>query len=445
MSFPGLLLPLTTFTPTLVPLHGVGSRQDLPLPFSLVVLGAALTVAITFVLLLWAWRSPRWQHPADRPLPRLTRVVDHPITLWVGRVLVCAVVAVALLALFAGPDLITNPFPAFLFVWIWVGLVPVSLLFGRVWHRLSPVRTLLAWRGAHQEGADTPTSLGMYPAALALVAFAWLELVQPDRATTAVLKWWVLAFAVVTIVPALVKGGRWITSSDPFEAYASTVALLSPWQRRDGMVHLTSPLRQVSSAEPPRGLWAVCCALLAGTAFDSLSGGVWWVRATQSTPVPSWVWGTLGLLGCLAIVVGTYVLGALVIGRASGSSDRQAVLDSLGRSLVPIVAAYCLAHYFTLLIIEGQRVAINMSDPLGRGDNWFGTAELGVNGAIYDYGSLVAWTQVLFIVGGHVLGVASAHDIALRSLPAERRTSAQVPLLLVMVFYTCAGLLLLFA
>ncbi|SKF75261.1 Uncharacterised protein [Mycobacteroides abscessus subsp. abscessus] len=90
-------------------------------------------------------------------------------------------------------------------------------------------------------------------------------------------------------------------------------------------------------------------------------------------------------------------------------------------------------------------MAINLSDPLGRGDNWFGTAELGVNGAIYDYASLVAWAQVLLIVGGHVLGVAAAHDIALRTLPAARRTTAQVPLLLVMVFYTCAGLLLLFA
>ena len=430
---------------TLLPLHGVGSRQDLPLPFELVVGGAAIVVAITFVLLVWAWREPRWEQPAGRPLPGLTRLVDHPLVVWGTRLLVCAGLSVALLALFFGPDRITNPFPGFLFVWVWVGLVPVSLLFGQAWRRFSPVRTLLAWRGAHHQDSGRPTVLGLYPAAAALVAFTWLELVQPDRATTAVLKWWVLGYALWTIVGGLVRGGRWIASADPFEAYARAVALLSPWQRREGVIGLTSPLRQVSSADPPRGLWAVCCVLLAGTAFDSLSGGVWWVRATQSSSLPSIFWGSVGLLGCLLVVGLTYLMGALAIARASGITDRAALLDSLGRSLVPIVAAYALAHYVTLLIIEGQRVAINLSDPLGRGDNWFGTAELGVNGAIYDHASVVAWAQVAFIVGGHVLGVASAHDIALRTLPAERRTSAQVPLLLVMVFYTCAGLLLLFA
>lgn len=429
----------------LVPLHGVGSRQDLPLPFELVVVGAAVAVAITFVLLVWAWREPRWEHPAGRPLPGLTRLVDHPVLLWVARLLVAAVTAVALVALLLGPDKITNPFPGFLFVWIWVGLVPVSLLLGRAWRTLSPVRTLMAWRGAHRPDADRPTALGLYPAAAALVAFTWLELVQPDRATTAVLRWWVLGYALWTIAGTLVRGGRWLASADPFEAYAGAVALLSPWQRRDGVIGLTSPLRQVSSAEPPRGLWALCCVLLGGTAFDSLSGGLWWVRAVQSSSLPSVFWGSVGLLGCLLLVGGTYLVGALVIARASGITDRGPQLDSLGRSLVPIVAAYALAHYATLLIIEGQRVAINLSDPLGRGDNWFGTAELGVNGAIYDYASLVAWAQVLLIVGGHVLGVAAAHDIALRTLPAARRTTAQVPLLLVMVFYTCAGLLLLFA
>ena len=430
--------------PALVALHGVGSRQDLPLPFELVVVGAALVVVVTFGLVIWAWREPRWQQSVGHALPRLTRLVDHTVVLWGGRLLVWAVLGVALLALFAGPDLITNPFPGYLFVWVWVGLVPVSLLFGQAWRRLSPVRTLLAWRGATCDEAGVASTHGVYPAALALLAFTWLELVQPDRATTAVLKWWVLAFAVWTIVGSLVRGRRWLTSAEPFEAYASTLALLSPWQRRDGIIHLISPLRHVSSVSAPRGLWAVCCTLLAGTAFDSLSGGVWWVRATQTSTLPTWFWGTLGLLGCLAVVVGTYLIGALAIARASGQTNPAAMVDSLARSLVPIVAAYALAHYATLLIIEGQRVAINLSDPLGRGENWFGTAEVGVNGAVYDYASLVAWAQVLLIVVGHVLGVASAHDIAMRTLPASHRTLGQLPLLLVMVFYTCAGLVLLF-
>ncbi|MGA4507215.1 hypothetical protein ACQB6R_05825 [Propionibacteriaceae bacterium G1746] len=421
----------------MLPLHGVGTRQDLPLPFSLVVIGSAITLLVTFALVLRSWREPRWQSPAGRPLPRFTRLVDHPLTLWAGRVVVAGLVAVALLALVAGPDRITNPFPGFLFVWVWVGLVQVSLLAGQVWRRLSVVRTVLTPWGGHRDASGAPLpGPGVYPAAVALLAFLWLELVQPDRATTAVLKWWVLAFAAWVLVGAAVRGVRWVGSAEPFEVFAQTMARLSPWQRRDVVVHVTNPLRHLVSVEAPRGLWAVCCVLLAGTAFDSLGAGLWWIRLTQASGAPGWLWGTAGLLGCLGVVAGSFTLGVHFV--------RGATRDSLARSLVPIVAGYALAHYATLLVLEGQRVAINLSDPLGRGDNWFGTAELGVNAVIFDYAGVVAWAQVVFIVGGHVLGVLAAHDIALRTMPRERQVAGQLPLLLVMVGYTVGGLLLLF-
>ena len=50
----------------LVPLHGIASRHDLPLPFSFVVVGAALALAISFVVLVVAWREPRFAE-VERP------------------------------------------------------------------------------------------------------------------------------------------------------------------------------------------------------------------------------------------------------------------------------------------------------------------------------------------------------------------------------------------
>ena len=44
----------------LIPLHGIASRHDLPLPFSFVLVGAALALALSFVVLLLAWRRPRF-------------------------------------------------------------------------------------------------------------------------------------------------------------------------------------------------------------------------------------------------------------------------------------------------------------------------------------------------------------------------------------------------
>ena len=48
------------------------------------------------------------------------------------------------------------------------------------------------------------------------------------------------------------------------------------------------------------------------------------------------------------------------------------------------------------------------------------------------------------MVTGHVLGVIAAHDRAVRLLPKRHQLTGQLPLLLVMVFYTVSGLYLLF-
>lgn len=430
----------------LVPLHGVGGRKDLPLPFELVVGASGVVVVLTFCLVIWAWRRSRWDSPGGRPLPRLTAVVDSPITRWVARGLVAAVTGVALLALVAGRDMVSNPFPGFLFVWIWIGLVPVSLLFGGVWRRLSVVRSLLAWRGATRQ-VDPLPRLGVWPAVAGLLAFAWLELVQPDRATIAVLRWWVLAWVVWVVGGALVRGGGWIASADPFEAYATTVARMSPWQRLttpDGrdLVHWVNPLRQLASSQPPRGTWALAASLIGTTAFDSTSASTAWVVRAQQSAVPGIVLGSVGLVVLVALVWGLFWLGARAIARRSDETD---VVNRLGLSVVPIGVGYVIAHYASLFWLEGQRVAITLSDPLSRGDNWFGTAEAGVDATLMQYPAVIAWVQVLGIVIGHVVGVVAAHDLALRWLPERHKVRAQLPMLLVMVVFTCGGLLLLFA
>jgi hypothetical protein len=54
-------------------------------------------------------------------------------------------------------------------------------------------------------------------------------------------------------------------------------------------------------------------------------------------------------------------------------------------------------------------------------------------------------TQLCAIVGGHVLGIVCAHEKSVALLPPDRAIRGQLPLLLVMIGYTCAGLLLLFS
>jgi hypothetical protein len=434
----------------LVPLHGIASRHDLPLPFSFVVVGAVLALTISFVILIFAWRQPRFDRVGGHPMPRLTAFVDHPITRLVARAVILAAYVWAWLAMMAGQDLLTNPIFGFVFVWMWVGLVPISLLLGHFWRATNPLRTIhrglcaLARLDPDQGLVALSVKVGVWPAAAGIFGFAWLELVQPDRTTLAVLRVWALAWLVILVLGAIVFGQRWIGAADPFETYASTLAQVSIWRRVGDQLRLVNPLAGLNAWHAPAGATAVVAALLGSTAFDSFTNTSWWIRVVQNSNVPSVVWGTGGLLAMIIIVFVSFSLAAAWMGRY-GSRPAVAYPRLMVGSLLPIVLGYVVAHYATLLIVEGQRTAINFSDPLGRGWNVFGSAEMGVNSAIFNYPTAIALVQLCAIVGGHVLGIVCAHEKAVALLPPDRALHGQLPLLLVMVGYTCAGLVLLFS
>lgn len=450
----------------LVPLHGIGSRGDLPLPFSYVVIGAAAALVISFVILFFAWRRPRFATVHGIPLRGLTRVVDHAVVRAIAQLAILALYAWAGLALGAGQDRLTNPAFGFVYVWMWVGLVPLSIVGGQFWRATNPLRTIhrglcfLARVEPDQGLVTLPRRLGVWPAAFGLFGFGWLELVQPDRTTVSVLRLWAVAWLVVLVLGAVIFGNRWIAAADPFEAYASTVARLSPWQRVEGQIRLGNPLAGLSSWDPPAGSAAVVAVLLGSTAFDSFSNTSGWIQSVQDSALDSIWWTAGGLVTMIAIVAVTFALASMGMARFAPARHRAWDYPRLmAGSVVPIVIGYVVAHYTTLLVLEGQRTAINLSDPLGRGWNVFGSAEMGVNSAIFNHPTAVAVIQLAAVMFGHILGIVIAHEKALlhtgqgQGSASSNRSKrhgtrillAQLPMLAVMVFYTCSGLLLLFS
>ena len=111
-------------------------------------------------------------------------------------------------------------------------------------------------------------------------------------------------------------------------------------------------------------------------------------------------------------------------------------------SLIPILVGYTIAHYFSLLIFQGQNGYILASDPLDSGWNLFGTADWKVNFLLVST-SAIALIQVGAIVGGNVVGVVTAHDRAVAIFPARDKVRGQYLLLTTMVFYTLSGIALL--
>lgn len=432
--------------------HGVSSRQDLPIPFSYALIGAAVALVVSFLALGLLWREPRLRpETAGRALPGgLQRVLDGRVVRVGLRLLGVVLTAYVGLAAVAGKDDALNPTAGSVYVLFWIGLPLVSVLFGPVWQLLNPIRTvhevlsrLLRTRPA--EGmSPLPDRLGYWPAALSLLAFAWLELVAPDNDTLPVLRTFFAAYFAVNLLAATYFGSRWFGRGDGFEVYSSLVGRLSVLGRRgDGRLVLRNPLAGVAGTPIAPGLFAVVGVLLGSTAYDSLSNSPWWITRVQKSPLSLHVTETLALVAVVALVTGAFVAATALSGRTARVRI-PGLAGQFAHTIVPIVVGYVVAHYWSLLVLVGQQTVIRLSDPLGTGADWLGTGGRGVDGTLADP-NLVAVIQVTAVVTGHVLGVVLAHDRAVRLLPRRHAVAGQLPLLALMVCYTVGGLSLLFA
>lgn len=436
--------------------HGLGGRSDLPVPLWLALYGGAAAVVVSFVVLGAFWRRPKLTGSTrGRPLPGIAqRAGNAPVTGVVLRALGVVLFAITLLAAVLGPDSSTsNPAPTWLYVWFWVGLVPASLLFGPVWHALNPLRALssgLARLSGDPEQRfvqELPERVGYWPAAAGLFVFVWLELVYERSDDPLTVFVFLALYALVHIRAALRYGNRWYARGDGFEVYSTLLSHLAPLGRDEsGRLVLRNPFEGLASLKSGPGLVAVVAVLLGSTAFDGLTRTEWWGEiSARSAGVTSMIVGTAGLLAAIGLVALTY-LGATRVSAIVSRRTRERLLRGLeGRfvhSLVPIVVGYTIAHYFSLLVFQGQAGYILASDPFGLGWDLFGTAEWSI-----DYLAVstqaIALIQVGAIVLGHIAGVVAAHDRAVGLFAGADKTRSQYSLLAVMVTYTVGGIALL--
>jgi hypothetical protein len=434
--------------------HGVGGRTDLPVPTGLAIVAAAIAVLVSFIALGALWRTPQLKgNAAGRPLPHgLAGLLDSPIFRGVLRAVAFVVSAVVVAAAFLGPNETRfNIAPYVLYVTFWAGMVLLSLTFGPVWRVANPLRVIhaglaRALRVDPREGLRPyPTRLGLWPAAGWLVLFTWLELVFPDRAEPQVVGGFFLVYIVLNVWLGLIFGARWFANGDGFEVWFSLVGRMAViGRRKDGILVSRNPLNGVAGQPVGPGLVAVVIALIGSTAFDGLTRTLWWSNHVAADDVAI---GTLGYVVAVTIIAAAYLSASRAAtwsaGRGKGARrvpSAAAMPGHFASTLIPIAVGYTIAHYFSLLFLDGQIPLALASDPFQKGWNLFGTANLQVNYALLSTLAIAA-VQIGAVVLGHVLAVVSAHDRALVEVrPAAAATRSQYPLLVLMVALTCLAI-----
>ncbi len=436
----------------MVSAHGIGGAQDLPIPAGLAVAGAMAALVVSFLVLAVAWRAPRFDATlGGRPVqPWLHSVITSPVSGWAVRGIAFAFFAYVLWAALAGPDSVTNPTFGVVYVWLWVGIVPASLLFGPFYRSTSPLRTLhlLVTRVSGRDpdrGAELlPGWLGYWPAAVGLFAFVWLELVSTHGTELAVVRLWFAVYAAVMLIGTAVFGSEWFARADPFEVYSALVGHLAVIGRReDGTLVWRSPLANLDGVRVRPGLVAVVSVLLGSTAFDSFRDSNRWLQISQGTGMNLELLNTAMMIAIIMAVGVSFAAATMTTG-VDGPDRRRALPNRFAHSMVPIVVGYLVAHYLSFFVETGQQTLIELSDPMRTGADLLGTGDLATGYWLSSHPGTLATVKVLAIVTGHVLGVIAAHDRALKLLPLRHQLRGQLPLLAVMVCYTAAGLYLLF-
>ncbi len=455
----GALLGGAILWPAAAAAHGLLGRAYLPVPAWLFAWAAGAVLLVSFLALPALWSRPRLEHA------RRVRLIGLPR--WLGPV--CGAVGLALFGLVivsgvAGSQIPTaNLTPTTVFVLFWVGLPVLSVLIGDVFRPFNPWRALArAVRALSRRRGRLPPSplpypewLGRWPAVAGILAFGWLELVFVGRSHPATLAVLAAGYGLLQLCGMACFGiETWTARGDAFAVAFNLFSRISPLEYRDGAVWRRPVLSGLTDLTPLAGTTALVCAMIGTTTFDGFINGPVWRSISPSLQRTLRDVGlsgtaalelalTLGLLACVAVCVGLYRLGIAGMGQISSEQPARRLAGAFAHSLAPIAFGYLLAHYFSLLVTQGQATASLISDPFGTGANLFGTA-----GARIDYGLLSAamiwYVQVAALVAGHVSGLALAHDRALvvygdPHLAAE----SQRWMLAVMVTFTCLGLWLL--
>ncbi len=113
-------------------------------------------------------------------------------------------------------------------------------------------------------------------------------------------------------------------------------------------------------------------------------------------------------------------------------------------SLIPISIAFHIAHYLPDLLVSGQYFLLALNDPLFNGANLLGLEGMQVTTSFLNTmrgAQAIYFVQISAIVIGHISGIAIAHLIVIdMRLTRPQALRLELPMAILMVFYTAFGL-----
>ena len=457
-------LALLCGLPDAVQAHSFGRLYNLPVPFWMYIYGATAALLLSFLLVAW-FATAKEESFAARP--QKTRPLALPRLKLALRLLALFGLLLTITTGFFGNG---DPYRNFSMTFFWIVFVLAytyaTALLGDLYTAINPWRTLADGLARLIPGYTRgrwryPERLAYWPALGFYMAFIWIELFAHSRPFSLAVT--LSIYSLLNLLGVWAFGARdWFRYGEFFAVFLRLIAKMAPFAYEQGRLRLRRPFSGL--LEQPAERWSLLLFvlfMLSSTAFDGLMATRTWLQLFWSDPfgiLEAWV-GTKAIYAfptlrpvyfafqsfCLLISPFVYLavyllaIGLMKLVTRSRLPLRELALR-FALSLLPIVLVYNTTHYYTLILTQGVKIVSLLSDPFGYGWNLFGTAGLFRAPFLPDIG-LVWHVQVGLILFGHIVSVYLAHLEALRLFPSRGRAAlSQIPMLLLMVLFTGAGL-----
>lgn len=445
--------------------HAFGQQYTLPLPAWLYIYGGAITILLSFILATIFIKPQVKQHTENFSLFTLNfPLFSHtPRLLHTTSYILLKTISVALLLLaivsgFIGVDIgVLNFNMTYFWIFLVIGGVYLSALVGNWWKYMNPWKILIDTFENLMQDSFTgiipyPKRLGYIPSIIFCFLLMIFELIF--QTTPFTLSLLLFIYTTITLSGMIVFGKEdWNIHAEVFTVYFSLLSLLSPFSLKQDRISFHLPgFKTLRSPINSLSLLVFILILLAGTAFDGLKETTTWFQLYYSTlhnleflfPVATYQFvEAVFYLFLIMSFVGIYFGVIWLIQRISKKTSFKQLAVLYAGTLIPILLGYNIAHYFSLILIQGQAIISLLSDPFGFGWNILGTADFKPNISLLSLNTI--WhIQVVAIILGHVLAVVLSHSMG-QKLKLSQKTFllSQIPLLILMIFYTMGGLWLL--
>ena len=449
--------------------HSFDERYDLPIPLEFFLIGSAMILGLSFLLVListqyWSYFD-RWKGQYTFAFSR------SPLLGWLIyflRAISLLLLVLVIAAGYFGPqNPLMNLAPTFIWINWWVGFSLCISLMGNFWPLLNPWSALFdclhkvlqhfGLKGRFPT-FTVPDKVGIYPATFFLLMWGWMEVVYPIAFVPQKIATLALIWTIISMLGMAVFGKNvWIKQFDFFSICFNLLGEFGMlgFQAQPSMVTVRLPGRGILlSGEhyyTPKGLTSFIIAMLIIVLFDGIHGSGAWpffqealnIIGLDTTLGNGYLEGTIGLISLWLSFFGVYYFACWVSHQIVPTVSISQIAQRFSRPLIPIAIAYLFAHNFSSLFTQGQSIIFLISDPFGLGWNLIGGAQFRPVIGLIDV-SQIWYLAVCSIVLGHVIALVLTHAYAMRiTSSAKYATLMTIPQTIFMIFLTMMSLIIL--